>query len=488
MASIPYDKFPILPTIDSLSLAPASSRVAAERDSLFQTHLRRDDDVKPPVSPAKDSPPKSETKPAAAKDEAASETRPANDNRGGESAKATSDKSTAREADAAAEAEDASDTGAASVEKKEKPAEDTATEPSSDKTNDDPSTPIVANVEIEIAPDATSASPEGEAAAAETSADEIGTSNDRKSDEHQSLRHQFDAAPTPKDDQTQRAENRSVAENAAARETIQAAAHAETQTDAPQVQAESEAKDDGKEQSYDGRKAKVRVEAAQATEASTRTSDSVTKASQVDASGEAASPETALPRDNPSSQASSPTPSGGSSETAAAPLSRLPQHLIGRGGERGPESPQLNEADHARFVQRVARAFQAAQNRDGEIRLRLSPPELGSLRLELKVQGGALTARIEAETTAARQLLLDNLPVLRQRLAEQGVRVEQFDVDLTDRQPGGLPDGPANEQQRDTQPGAKFSHARGASDKTENVIDQPAARRAQHDGRLNVVV
>ena len=56
------------------------------------------------------------------------------------------------------------------------------------------------------------------------------------------------------------------------------------------------------------------------------------------------------------------------------------------------------------------------------------------------MQGGALTARLETDTPLARSVLLENLPVLRDRLAEQGVRVEQFDVDLLDRQTGN-PDG-----------------------------------------------
>src|SRR5207249_9679698 len=96
---------------------------------------------------------------------------------------------------------------------------------------------------------------------------------------------------------------------------------------------------------------------------------------------------------------------------------------------------------------RVARAFTAAQDRDGEIRLRLSPPELGSLRLQVQVHDGAVVARVETENSAAKTALLDNLPALRERLAEQGLRIDRFDVDLMQRQPGGMPDRPFNQQQ-----------------------------------------
>jgi hypothetical protein len=70
----------------------------------------------------------------------------------------------------------------------------------------------------------------------------------------------------------------------------------------------------------------------------------------------------------------------------------------------------------------------------------LSPPALGSLKLEIKVQNGVLTARVEAENANAKAILLENLPVLKERLAEQGIQVDSFDVDLMDRQSQGEPD------------------------------------------------
>jgi flagellar hook-length control protein FliK len=78
------------------------------------------------------------------------------------------------------------------------------------------------------------------------------------------------------------------------------------------------------------------------------------------------------------------------------------------------------------------------RDQGGQLRLRLSPPELGALRLDVSVRDGALSARLEAETPAARAVLLDNLPALRDRLAEQQIRLERFDVDLMD-QPQGNP-------------------------------------------------
>lgn len=110
------------------------------------------------------------------------------------------------------------------------------------------------------------------------------------------------------------------------------------------------------------------------------------------------------------------------------------QQAVGRAANNVSGSSQNSgpRVDTARFVSRVARAFRIAQDRGGSLQLRLSPPELGSLRLEVTVHHGGLSARIEAETSAARNALLDNLPALRDRLAEQNLRIERFDVDVRD--------------------------------------------------------
>lgn len=140
-----------------------------------------------------------------------------------------------------------------------------------------------------------------------------------------------------------------------------------------------------------------------------------------------------------------PPPSAAADNRLSAPLRISPNP--DSGAAPVPEAHQPGESvegDRARFVQRVARAFQAAGKGGGSIRLRLSPPELGSLRLEIAVRNGLLSARVEAETPAARNLLLDNLPALRERLAQQDIKVKQFDVALMDGSAGGPPEQTAD--------------------------------------------
>ncbi|QDU26967.1 Flagellar hook-length control protein FliK [Anatilimnocola aggregata] len=122
-----------------------------------------------------------------------------------------------------------------------------------------------------------------------------------------------------------------------------------------------------------------------------------------------------------------------------AAIQRLPAHALVRTAGTGAAEAVPVHVDAARFLQRVAKAFESANERGGEIRLRLSPPELGALRVEVTMHNEGLFARVEAETPEARAVLIENLPALRERLAEQGLRLERFDVELSQRQPDGRP-------------------------------------------------
>ncbi len=135
---------------------------------------------------------------------------------------------------------------------------------------------------------------------------------------------------------------------------------------------------------------------------------------------------------------------------SAAILNRLPAHALGQRPVAGQAAgPAPAAVDAARFLQRVVGAFESARDRGGEIRLRLSPPELGVLRVEVTMHELGLVARVSAETPDARAILLENLPALRERLAEQGLRLERFDVDLLQQEPNQQGrDFPDQSQQR----------------------------------------
>ncbi|WP_254512063.1 flagellar hook-length control protein FliK [Anatilimnocola floriformis] len=130
---------------------------------------------------------------------------------------------------------------------------------------------------------------------------------------------------------------------------------------------------------------------------------------------------------------------------------RLPAHAVMRTTPQQPTPPPLH-VDAARFLQRVSKAFEVASERGGEIRLRLSPPELGALRVEVNMSEHGLAARVEVENSDARAILLENLPALRERLAEQGMKLEKFDVDLSQREPDQQMNQQFSDQPRDRNP------------------------------------
>lgn len=181
-----------------------------------------------------------------------------------------------------------------------------------------------------------------------------------------------------------------------------------------------------------------------------------------------------------------PATDGGASLT-----SKLPPQLAAKGGSQGASGPPVTQAEQMRLVQRVARAVQAAQARGGEIQIRLSPPSLGSLKLEVKVQNGVMAARIEAENATSRTILLENLPVLKERLAEQGIQVESFDVDLMDRQPQGQPD---TSHGRERQPDPRLPRGVGRRRVDEVANNTPTKSPASEaslrpgDGKINVTI
>lgn len=102
----------------------------------------------------------------------------------------------------------------------------------------------------------------------------------------------------------------------------------------------------------------------------------------------------------------------------------------------------ISRAEKVRLAQRVARSFSRVGPTGGNIQLKLHPPELGSLAVNIKIEGKSMSAKLTTESQAAREVIMESLPQLRTRLAEQGYDVVQFTVEVasesttTDNQSG----------------------------------------------------
>jgi len=86
-------------------------------------------------------------------------------------------------------------------------------------------------------------------------------------------------------------------------------------------------------------------------------------------------------------------------------------------------------ADQERMIARIAETItQAEQSGRSTVRLRLYPPELGTVRVEVTSVRGAITARIETSTPEAHGAINSNLTALRSQLEDSGVNVRDVQV------------------------------------------------------------
>ncbi|PHR90650.1 MAG: hypothetical protein COA78_34745 [Blastopirellula sp.] len=171
--------------------------------------------------------------------------------------------------------------------------------------------------------------------------------------------------------------------------------------------------------------------------------------------------------------ANTPATKSNPSQLTQAISATLENRSIQRGLlQKGIAAPSARPMDarQVRLIQRVAKAFQVAQVREGPIRLRLSPPELGALRIEINVKDGVMTARIETETTAARQILMENLPQLRDRLNEMNITIDTFEVEQMEQESTDQSQG-ETQAQEEGQGSQQRSHRQQDSAAMEEVVE-----------------
>lgn len=91
------------------------------------------------------------------------------------------------------------------------------------------------------------------------------------------------------------------------------------------------------------------------------------------------------------------------------------------------ESPMIE----TKFNGRVVRGLSAMVNqRGGTMTMRLDPPDLGELRIQMTVVRGVVSAQFEAANQQAQSLLNKNLGVLRAALEGHGLTVERLQVQV----------------------------------------------------------
>ncbi len=104
--------------------------------------------------------------------------------------------------------------------------------------------------------------------------------------------------------------------------------------------------------------------------------------------------------------------------------------LAGRLGNRTPESFY---EQHMKSVMDQLRQTLPSQmkNSEGSVTLRLYPPMLGRVDVSMTMQDGQLQAIFKTDQLVTRDILVQNMHVLKDALTEQGIRATQFSVSTT---------------------------------------------------------
>jgi len=138
-----------------------------------------------------------------------------------------------------------------------------------------------------------------------------------------------------------------------------------------------------------------------------------------------------------------PAASAGARPVGAAGVGPTASGAAGKpAGGRGPAShlPAESAARDANIEQIVRLIGRRLQPGRTHTVMRLAPPELGSLRLEMDLRGAALTLRLDTTTEVAHRLLSEELHRLRDGLAAVGIQLERIEV----RPPASHPQPPGH--------------------------------------------
>jgi flagellar hook-length control protein FliK len=127
--------------------------------------------------------------------------------------------------------------------------------------------------------------------------------------------------------------------------------------------------------------------------------------------------------------------------------SRVGETLAISGGPIAPNA-SMAPGEHDLTLQLVQSLRMQFRDGIGEAVLKLKPEHLGSVSITLKVENGGLKANVQAEMPAVRQWLESQQDTLRSALADQGLRLDQFDVEPDSRRQAPSDDAEPESRQR----------------------------------------
>lgn len=143
-------------------------------------------------------------------------------------------------------------------------------------------------------------------------------------------------------------------------------------------------------------------------------------------------------------------------------------------------APNHAEESGGRTMPGVGRGLDTlARQRGGTLTMRLDPPSLGQLKLEMKMDGARVTVLMTAASDSARSLLRNNMGSLRQALEDRGFAVDRLAVETA----GKSAEGTGNSRSESRGDGQDARGGQGASDRQDAGDGRSRGRRDDASGR-----
>lgn len=94
--------------------------------------------------------------------------------------------------------------------------------------------------------------------------------------------------------------------------------------------------------------------------------------------------------------------------------------------------PAISARDPQQFAERLGQYVLRSQEQGQQLSVRITPPDLGTIVIEVHSSVQGLNVRFETSSPAAQQLLVDQMPQLREALVQLGRPADRVDVIRTD--------------------------------------------------------
>ena len=105
--------------------------------------------------------------------------------------------------------------------------------------------------------------------------------------------------------------------------------------------------------------------------------------------------------------------------------------FIARGGNAAQTARPATESIPVHVVNQVGRRMGLAlKNGQNEVKIRLKPPELGTIQLEMSMKDNVLKVAMLAENHSVKEMLMAHVSDLKQSLLQQGIELQKVDVEI----------------------------------------------------------